>query len=475
MTRRLLSAAVAAAALFAPIAAQAPAAGAGATPGAQTSGDSFFPDMGNGGYDVRAYQVSLRFDPTTQQIDAECAITMVAHQDLSELSLDLSGLSVNEVTVDGTSAVFTRSGHKLVITPATPLAADDVAVVGVEYSGVPQPITDPDASLDGWLRLSTGVVTLNEPNGAMTWMPVNNTLRDRAVFSFEVTAPAALRVSGSGTFHGRRVIPGGLARTTWTTGLIPPHATSIAIAPMRVVRDTVAGRPWRSYLSSGSDTRLPGWSEKAMTWMQRRVGRYPFGSGGLTALPGVPYALEVAARPVVSPDASRATVVHEYAHQWFGDTVVPADWSDIWLSEGLATYFEWIERDRRTPGFSLRQFRNLYANPPASEFWTPAPAALPGPTYLFDNAVYERGAMTLIALRAKIGPTTMSRLLRTWYSANARQNVTTAQFVSLAESISGQDLSGFFDEWLYAAAKPGAPSPPMRKPGVDAPETSGRR
>jgi aminopeptidase N len=152
------------------------------------------------------------------------------------------------------------------------------------------------------------------------------------------------------------------------------------------------------------------------------------------------------------------TVVHELAHQWFGDSVSLAKWPDMWLNEGFATWSEWIWSERHGGDTARQFFDNLYATPEDSaageDLWFPAPAALPDPSVLFSTPVYDRGAMTLQALREKVGDDTFFSILRTWYADHRGGNVTTADFTALAEHISGQDLDHFFQVWLYEEGRP---------------------
>ncbi len=427
------------------------------TPGAQTSTDSLFGEFGNGGYDVTHYDLAMTYGEIDNSIEVNETVTLTATQDLSEFSLDLAGLTVHEVTVDAAPATFARTGHKLVITPATPLSNGATATLVVKYHGVPTPWDDPDGSVEGWLQVSHGITALNEPLGAMTWYAVNNRIDDKARFSISVTTDKRLTVAGIGVLKSR-VVTGGSATTKWVEDVpVSPYLTSVTIMPLRQVVGRGAGvRTW-SYLDSGTRTALPGWGDKALNFLSDRYGAYPFKAGGVIALQGLPYSLETASRPVLEPQAPRMVVVHEAAHQWFGDSVTPRDWGDIWLNEGFATYASWLWLDSVKPGWAERRYQSLYADPASSDRWSPAPAALGHPAYLFDaESVYERGAMTLMALRHRIGKAKMRTLMRTWYSRHRGQSVRTSDFVALAEEISGRQLDGFFDAWLYQATKPGS-------------------
>jgi len=146
------------------------------------------------------------------------------------------------------------------------------------------------------------------------------------------------------------------------------------------------------------------------------------------------------------------TVVHELSHMWYGDAVTLTEWPDIWIHEGFGTFSEWIWRERHGGETAQQTFDSLYAN---KQFpWSPAPAALEDASQLFSTPVYDRGGMTLQALRVKVGDDTFFRILRDWYAQNRDKNVTTPQFIALAEAESGQDLDAFFQAWLYTPQKP---------------------
>ncbi len=130
-------------------------------------------------------------------------------------------------------------------------------------------------------------------------------------------------------------------------------------------------------------------------------------------------------------------------------------WPDIWLHEGFATWSEWIWTEQQGGKSAAQQFKQL-ANTPAQQtsFWNPPPGNPGDAQHLFDGTIYERGAMTLQALRERIGDAQFTDLLRTWYAEHRYGTVTTAEFIALAERVSGQDLRPFFDAWLYQPGKP---------------------
>jgi len=440
----------------------APVAAAGGTPGGQSAGDSLFPTIGNTGYDARHYDIRLRYARSTRSIVATTTLTARATKPLSSFSLDLQGLHVRGVSVAGRPAGFTRHDDKLVVTPAHPVSG--VFTTRVRYAGKPVTHHDPDGSDDGWIPTSDGGATVvSEPLGSMTWFPSNDTPRDKATYDVRVDAPSTYKVAGNGDLAGRRVHGD---RTTWHWSQRRPQATYLTMISI--------GRYhlYRSTVRTAADHRLPVWTfvaprygsqlharrlvPRALRFLERRFGPYPFTSTGLViAHLGVGYALETQDRPTFDGAPDDVTVVHELAHQWYGDSVTPRDWQDVWLNEGFATYAE----DLWTAGHGGRStaaaFRARYAAHPASDpLWSPAPARFSNPVDLFGEPVYLRGGMALQALRARIGSADFFRVLHRWAAAHRYGTVTTPQLRALAERVSGRRLDGLFHDWLYVARRP---------------------
>jgi aminopeptidase N len=430
------------------------------TPGSPGSGDSLFPHQGNGGYDVVHYGIGLTWH-RHGTIAARTAIRATAKKALSRFDLDLDGLSVRSVAVDGAAASFRRHGTKLTVIPRRPIVQGDHFTTVIRYHGSPHYLIDPDGSKDGWVPTRDGATVVSEPIGAMTWFPDNDTLRDKATFRIRVRAPKALKVESNGRLSSK-VRQG---RTTcWTWREVDPMATylaSVSIGRYDVVRGgTASGAAVVSYLDSSmggakSAARVP----RVLRYWAHLFGPYPFTSVGIV-IDNVPigYSLEVQTRPVFNFVPDTATLVHELAHQWYGDSVTPSDWSDIWLNEGFATYAEQLWRARTHPGYPHRVLSRLYReHGRADSFWN-IPVAKPGdPSNLFGEAVYTRGAMALQALRMRIGSHDFFRLLRRWPAEYRHGNATTADLRVLAEQVSGRRLGHFFHEWLYVGAKPASP------------------
>ena len=438
----------------------APVARADFTPGAQGLGDPFFPRAGNGGYDATAYDIKLDYSPDRNRLDARTRIEAIATQDLSSFALDYRGPQIESVKAGGAPASFERDGQKLIVTPAAGVPNGSGFKVVVKYRGHPRYIEDPDGSKDGWVPTNDGAFVVGEPQGSPTWFPCNDYPTDKAAFSFRVTVPTGLKVVANGKLADRRRQG---RRTTWHWRAPQPMATYLATASVgrfRLERSKVAGV--RSIVAL--DPRVASGSRKAVSKLPRMIklfrslyGPYPFGQTGAIVdhAPQVGYALETQTRPIFDRAPDAATLAHELAHQWFGDSVSIRSWPQMWLNEGFATWSEWRWRQEAGGKSTAQRFRTLMDEPASRhQIWDPPPGAIPGPAKLFAPSVYVRGGMTLEALRRRIGNEAFYATMRAWAAKHAYGNVTTDEFIALAEARSGQQLDGLFQTWLNEPGKP---------------------
>jgi aminopeptidase N len=448
--------------MAATVALPAPAwAADGFVAGAPGLGDPFFPLAGNGGYDVTNYSLNLGYDPATRRLDGTATISATATQNLSRFDLDLRGFDVSGVSVDGRSASFTRDGQELVITPQPGLRAGRAFTVGVSYAGVPVVITDPDESIEGFVPTDDGAFVVGEPQGSPGWYPVNDNPRDKATYDIRVTVPDGLTALANGVLVSQ-ASSGGRTTFTWRESLpMAPYLATATLGRFDLTQYRLAsGLPVYiavdpTLSSANVLDKLPAIVE----FYSSIYGPYPFDAVGAIVddAKNVGYSLETQTKPVFDRVPDETTLAHELSHMWFGDSVTLTEWPDMWLHEGFATWSEWIWSEHDGRKSAHQYFENLY-NTPAQDtvFWTPPPAVPGTPVFLFNGTIYNRGGMTLQALREKVGDPTFFSILRAWAAEHRYGNVTTPQFIALAERESGLDLQHFFDVWLYQPDKPTA-------------------
>jgi aminopeptidase N len=421
--------------------------------------EPFFPRSGNRGYDVKHYEVSLGYQPRSGQLTARDVVEARATSGLSRFSLDLDGLRVTSVGVDGEPAHYGRGRGKVKIVPATPIAKGEAFTVDLRYQGLPRKVIDPDGSTEGWYRTSDGAVAVGEPVGTAAWLASNNAPRDKASFDIQITVPAGVKAVSNGRLVSRQKID---RRVRWSWSEPAPMATYLALVDIgdgKLVQGHVGKLPTWTLI----DPRLVKKSRAAIDslpeiirWESHLFGPYPFAAAGsVVDLADLEYALETQTRPIYAFAPNRTTVVHETAHQWFGDSVSLERWPNIWLNEGFATWIEWYFAETHGGTSAQQVFAKLYRRPASqTKFWNP-PSGHPGQAKnLFVVSTYVRGAMTLQALRDKIGTRDLLRILRTWAAEYHHGNGDIEEFIALADQISGEHLSGFFHRWLFQRGKP---------------------
>lgn len=444
-------------------------------------GEPLDPTLGNPGYDVVHYDINLKFDPDRSWLDATVTLSATATDTLASVNVDFIGFDVVEVTVDGKAAAFARTDRDMTIRPATPIASGEQFELAVRYHGTPRPFTSESGAPVplGW-NVKSGInYVVSEPDGARSWFPCNDVPSDKATYTFRLTVPDTLTAAANGVLKDV-VAAGGLK--TWVWQMDQPMATYLAtvvIGDYEIVDDPAAskaaGVPIRNLLPAGASpipTNAPGDSSNVIVvpaggydaeglglqgqmiaFMAHYLGPFPFAAYGIAFVPPLVFASLECQTLTVTGTTHERVLAHELAHQWLGDYVSPAHWRDVWLSEGFATYMEWLWVEHRgdatvdqLAAFEYEQDRDLPppADPPVND--------------MFNRSVDGRGALTLYALRARIGDAAFFATLRTWVERYGGRSAATSDFIALAEETSGADLTQFFQGWLYAPTMPELPA-----------------
>lgn len=456
-------------------------------------GDAYYPTMGNGGYDVQHYDLDLDLDVAGGSIDAATVtIDALALVDLCAFNLDFEGLTIDGISVNGEPAEHQRRGKELTVMPGSALPAGTSFAVEVTYHGTPLAadltpgpmVTDADldAGLGGedldefsvgqgaWFVGDDEIFIFGEPSGHRFWYPVNEHPADKATYTATYTVDAPFQVVANGSLV-ERVDSGGTSTFTWSSRdpmasyLVTFHAGRLDIEEMT----TSSGIPVvLSFHEDVPEAQREIFREipEMVDFAETIFGPYPFESIGAAVvgmdLMGV--ALETQTIPVYgsygdgreaelpewAPEELELTIIHELAHQWFGNAVSIQQWSDIWLNEGFAGYSEvlWVEHAWGTAARDEMLADLIWAA------GSPATIGDPGRADIFSGEVYSRGALTLHALRLEVGDEAFFDILQTWVVRFRNGNASTADFIALAEQVSGQDLRALFDAWLFQPEMP---------------------
>jgi aminopeptidase N len=440
------------------------APGSGQPGGGQSIGDPYFPHDGNAGYQVENYRLDLSYEPGADRLRGTATISATTTQDLRGFSFDF-GLSTSGVTVDGAPADFTTADGKLVVTPKSAIAAGRPMRVAVTYSGVPSEVRMYDEQ--AWFATPDGAGSVAEPHYAAFWYPCNDHPSDKATWDVSVSVPDGTAAITNGSLVGSQPVGD---RRVWKWSSDKPLATYnsfLAIGRFTIKNTTTPDGHtfFRAYSERLSDTEMRNATAdiertpEVIAWESSLFGPYPFAVEGGVAIDAGNQddAEEYQTKPVYSDVFKHddiADVVHENAHQWFGDAVSPKSWKDIWLNEGFARYTEWMWDEhvgKKAAARAADDDYNQYDS--GDEFWKTAPGD-PGVDNLLDDPVYERGAMTLQALRSTVGDPTFFKILQHRVSEHLYGNDSTDEFIALAERISGKSLKPLFETWLYSTSRP---------------------
>ena len=439
---------------------------AGADDDLASAGDELFPEIGNDDLDVAHYTVRIAYDPADRQIRGAVVADLTAVAPLEQIVLDSVGLDVEGVEIDGVAAPFTTTDDELVIDHA--MDAGEVASVAVTYVGEPAQQAGAFGLQAGWFATETGSYVLNEPDALRTWMPANDHPSDKATWRFELTVPEGLAGVANGELVEQTTTSG---QTTWVWDQVEPMSTylvQLLTGEYSVVDGGTAGAsgtvPIVHVALTGDVERMQPYfdlTDDQIGFFETYFGPYPLDRYGLAITESYAgLAMETQGRSLFSRDdfpggapgyVEHLLLSHELAHQWFGDAVSPAEWSDLWLNESFATYGQWmwleaaglstLESDAE---FALST-RNAIGGEPTGE---------PTVGNLFGFERYDGGAVVLHALRRQIGDEAFFALLQRWVTDNDGASRSTDEFIALAEEVSGQPLSAFFDEWLFATDVP---------------------
>jgi hypothetical protein len=417
-------------------------------------------------FDVTAYLLDLIFDDAAETVSGSVVVTATSLVDgLQQVILDLkAGMTVSAVWRGTQALSFNHGGDFLIITLDQAFDSGQSFSIEVHYGGSPE---SGGFGTFGWNKFTNGtgdmVWSLSEPNGAHHWWPCKDRPDDKAMVEERWTVRSDWTATGNGAFLGSQVLPGGKTRYDWssthplTTYLVSIAATDYETFSQSYTPLVGGSMPINHYvypgyldLAQASFATTPAMIE----YYAGTFGEYPFVEDqyGHSAFPFWG-AMEHTANtsygyPLISGDDRYDYVVaHELAHQWWGDSLSPRTWADIWLNEGFASHSEALWFEHLGGAAAYRDYMDLQ--------WRESfDGPLYSPTELFGSTVYDKGSWVQHMLRGVMGDGPFFDALRAWYAAYKDSAVDTTQYQAMLETFHGSDLSWFFQEWIYGENRP---------------------
>jgi aminopeptidase N len=435
--------------------------------GAESAGDMYDPRSGNGGYTVSHYDLALDYRINTNRLAAVAVLSAVSTQRLARFSLDLVGLTVTNVVIDGARAARYSQAHgKLVITPARPIAAKTNFTVTVRYSGSPSPRSSSWGDV-GWEELSDGVLVAGQPSGAATWFPCNDHPSIKATFRIAITLASSYRAVANGRLVSATVKS---SRTQWIYESAEPMATYLATVQIGAYRSRPlsarGGIPQLAFIPGDLVPEFDadfGAQSAMISEFEKLFGPYPFGQYTVVVadddldIPLEAQGLSIFGRNHVDGDGgSTRLIAHELAHSWFGNSLTASSWKHIWLHEGFACYAEWLWSEAaggpNVQRIAVQQWNRLHSLDEDFRIGDP------GPDRMFDDRLYKRGALTVHAVRLTLGDDVFFTMLKAWAAENQFGSVSTEQFIGHVEAYTELPIRTTLESWLFNEKLPPLPS-----------------
>ena len=440
-------------------------------------GDERLPNVGNYGYDVQHYDIDMDIFPRSGEIRCTVDIKITPTIDkLQHIYLDfLDNYMITQVTSNGVPAKFYVFPSKILIYLPEDLVKGKEFSIRISYNGKPSEFKSkemPSTTL-GFKFEENNAWMFSEPDGAHAWLPSNDHPQDKATFNFRITVPKPLTAIANGE-------PGihihSAASSTFHWQMDYPMATYLAtiVVGEYDLLDAEQNDPSpviRNFLFSDQETSeaigsLFNKVHDMMTFFEDTLGEYPFDSYGHVAVTEPGLGMETQSMTMISTDFlygdlrpyGETVLAHEIAHQWFGNSVTPKYWSDIWLNESFATYSEalWAEHS----GGDIRFQKSMDRSYTSIKAWDRnlhdqgKSGSILNPTYLFSSNVYHKGSWVLHMLRNTIGDQQFANGLKAYIEKYTYGNASTEDFIKIIESVAEVDLDKFFDYWLTLEGLP---------------------
>ena len=408
--------------------------------------------------DILNYDLSLDLNVENKIINGIAKITAVVNSELNtELELNFyDNMEISSVKINNGQVDFRRKKNRIFI-PFTSVSLDTFAVE-IVYSGTPQ-----RGGFDGFVFGSVNgnslVYNISEPNFASTWFPCDDDPSDKALLDIKITNDSNFVSVSNGKLIDVKTES---SRKTYQYKTVYPISTfliALYSAPYKTFSDTYVSISKQDTMQINyyvlpehfDDAKIDfaGHVDYVQT-LSNIFGEYPFiqekygvaeflwnyGAMENQTITGVGYNF------ISGNNFFEDTYVHELAHHWWGNSVSPKTWNDIWLNEGFATYSEALYAEAEDGKEALKsKMLSKYSNYFRGTLYAPKD--------LFGETVYDKGAWVLHMLRYEIGDSNFFNTLRKYYDTYQYSNASVEDFIEVCENITNKDLSKFFDQWVY--------------------------
>lgn len=424
--------------------------------------DDFYPQRGSDVVDALHYGLTLAWDPDAGELTGSAEISFRAARDADTLDLDLSeAMAVDRVSLDGEQVQATQRDDELLVDAA--VRTDERHVLRVDYAGAPTPVTAPTTRGDledlGLTVTDEGHLwTMQEPFGAFTWYPVDDQPADKAYYDIAITAPGSWVGVANGELVARERVDGDTVTRWHLDAPTSSYLTTLAVGPYVESRYTSdSGVPVSAWTREGADgeAQALAWLPEALAYNEQILGDYPYDSLGAVVVDSES-GMETTTMLTLGGGEyplSQEVLVHEIAHQWYGDLVTPQDWRDLWMNEGMATLiqkrFE-AEREGRTLDEVLAEYQPFESDMRRQT----GPPGDPDPAQFGESIVYYGPALMWNDLRGQIGDEEFWRLVRAWPRVDDDGSVGRAEYLEWWGEQTGRELGGFFEAWLMGDTAP---------------------
>jgi aminopeptidase N len=425
--------------------------------------DKIYPKHGSPAVDVLHYDLKLAWQPSTKTLTGTATLRIRPTADASQITLDFKPYALDDVDLNGTAVEGAKVTAEKLIVPAT-VKTDEPVTLTVSYHGKPATTPMPSHRSDVeplglTVTKEGGLWTMQEPFGAFTWYPANDQPSDKALYDIAVTVPTGWSAIAAGT-------PAGQTGSTFRYHSADPMASYLQTLAVGKYKKLVAkgpnGLPLAYWYRPGTDERLLPSMKKSpsfISFLEKRFGKFPFPTGGIVIVDSASgmetqQMITMGGKPLKFKAANfEVDLLHEYAHQWFGDSVTTSTWTDLWLNEGWATYVQFLYEQERDH-FSDAALESYLRKADADLRAELGPPGSPQAANFAESNVYLCPAAMLKELNDALGDAKFFALGRAWVQTQKNTQQDRASFIAFVNKQTGKDFTKLINNWLSAKSTP---------------------